>query len=452
MISLGDFSGVDVPEYEAILNCMQCGMCLPHCPTYSLTKIERSSPRGRVALIRAVADGRLDLSEGVAKELFFCLDCRACETVCPASVRVGYLIEAGRSQVEQHRPRPIWQRALRRLVFENLFRYTPRLERLAFLLRIYQKMGLRRVVHESGMLNMLPPVFRFMEELTPDGIKRPLRRTVAEEIPPHDEEHARVGFFLGCMMSILFPDASRATVNLLAGSGCRVITPKSQLCCGAPLASEGYKSGVLDLARFNIDLFEKQNVDYIVTDCAACGCVLKEYEELFQDDPNYCERARVFSNKVRDISQFLAEWPHYREPRDGHALRCLCGSHTKRAGDEKPLRIAYDEPCHLQHAQRITKQPNQLLRQIPGVTYVSLPESDWCCGSAGLYNISHFETSMQLLDRKMAQIERVSPDVLVTANPGCLLQLGYGVRKRNLPIRVLHLSEILAAAGNDGYW
>ncbi len=442
------FKGVGVPDYETILNCMRCGMCLSHCPTYSIARIERSSPRGRVALIRAVADGQLDLSDGFAGEVFYCLDCRACETACPASVPVGTLIEAARSQVEQREGRGLLRR-LRERLFSYLFNYTPRLERVAFALRLYQKTGIRRVVEESGVLNMLPPTLQFMEEILPDRLQRPLIRTIPEEIPAEGEQHSRVGFFLGCMMSILFSRASRSTVRLLSESGCRVITPKEQRCCGAPLASEGYKHTVSDLARFNIDLFEKYDVDYIVTDCAACGCVLKEYADLLEDDPQYAERARKFSGKVRDISEFLAHWPHYRKPKnDSYTLRRLCGRESAGSAEakKKAVRIAYDQPCHLQHGQGISKEPQNLLKEIPGVEYVNLPESDWCCGSAGLYNITHHAASMQILDRKMRHIKDVSPDVLVTGNPGCLLQLAYGVKKDGLPVRVCHPSELLSAS------
>ncbi len=442
------FAGVEVPDYEQILNCMRCGMCLPHCPTYSIARIERSSPRGRVALIRAVADGRLDLSDGFAGEVYYCLDCRACETACPAGVRVGSLIEAARSQVEERAHRGFWERLVRRYVFGYLFNYTPRLERVALPLRLYQKTGLRRVVQESGGLNMLPPVLRFMEAILPDKLEKPLIRQIPEEIPAEGKEHARVGFFLGCMMSILFSRASRATIRLLAGSGCRVITPKEQRCCGAPLASEGYKQNVADLARFNITLFEHYDLDYVVTDCAACGCVLKEYAELLEDDPEFAERARTFSTKVRDISEFLAHWPYYREPkRKSYSIRRFRSQKSDvNENGEKDIRIAYDQPCHLQHGQGISKEPQDLLRQIPGVDYVDLPESDWCCGGAGLYNITHHAASMQILERKMRHIENISPDVLVTGNPGCLLQLSYGVKKCGLSVCVCHPSELLSAA------
>ena len=424
---LGYFDGVDVPDYEKILNCMRCGMCLPACPTYNLKQVERSSPRGRVALIRAVADGRLELSQGVADEAYLCLDCRACETACPAGVRVGYLIEAARSQVEQHHIRPWWQRLTRWFVFEFLFMRQWRMELFAIPLRVYQKTGLRKLVKRLGLLKILPRDLRFMEEIVPDGIGKPLRLEIADEVPAVGEEKARVGFFLGCMMSILFAKTSRATVDVLTKSGCRVITPKAQRCCGAPLATEGYKDRVKDLARFNVDLFETLDVDYIVSDCAACGCVLKEYEEMLEHEPDYAERARVFSEKVRDITQFLDEWPHFDSSK---------GSFQGR--------VCYDQPCHLQHAQKVSREPHRLIEEVRDLEYVALPESDWCCGSAGTYNITHHETSMEILDRKLDNIEHIRPDVLLTANPGCLLQLDWGVKQRGLDTKVMHVTEMLS--------
>lgn len=432
-MTLGYFDGVDVPDYDKILNCMRCGMCLPHCPTYTLKQVERSSPRGRVALIRAVADGRLELSQGVADEAFLCLDCRACETACPAGVRVGYLIEAARSQSEQHLFRPWWQRVARWFIFELMFLRQWRLELAALPLRVYQKSGLRKLVHSIGLLKLLPKTLRFMEEIIPDGLERPLRLSIADEVPAVGDEKARVGFFLGCMMSILFTKTSRATVDVLTKSGCRVITPKAQRCCGAPLANEGLKDKVKDLARFNIDLFEKLNVDYIVSDCAACGCVLKEYEEMLEDDPQYAERAKVFSRKSRDITEFLADWPHFDSSK---------GTYQGR--------VCYDQPCHLQHAQKISNQPHSVIRNVKNLQFVDLPESDWCCGSAGTYNITQHDVSMQILDRKMANVAKANPEVLLTANPGCMLQLQWGVKQKGLDIQVMHVTELLSRAMQNG--
>ncbi len=424
---LGYFDGVDIPDYDKILNCMRCGMCLPVCPTYNIKRVEKSSPRGRVALIRAVADGKLELSQGVADEAFLCLDCRACETACPAGVRVGYLIEAARSQAEQHLFRPWWERAVRWFVYEFMFLRQWRLELFAWPMRLYQQLGIRKLVHQSGLLKLLPKRLRFMEELVPDGLETPLRLTIADEVPAVGEEKARVGFFLGCMMSILFSKTSRATVDVLTKSGCRVITPKAQRCCGAPLANEGYKDKIKDLARFNIDLFEKLDVDYIVSDCAACGCVLKEYEEILEDDPEYAERAKAFSNKSKDITQFLSEWPHF----------------DSKKGSFKG-RVCYDQPCHLQHAQGVCKEPHNIIREVRDLEYVQLPESDWCCGSAGTYNVTNYEMSMKILDRKMNNLEKINADILLTANPGCLLQLRWGTMDRNLDMKVMHVTELLS--------
>lgn len=428
----GYFDGVDVPDYEKVLNCMRCGMCLPHCPTYDLKRIERSSPRGRVALIRAAADGKLELTAGFSDEVYFCLDCRACETACPAGVNVGYLIEAARSQVEQHQFRPWWTRLLRFVVFEWLFLRQWRLELAAWPMRIYQRSGIRDLVQRAGALRWLPKVLRFMEEIVPDNLGKPLRLEIADETPAVGEEKARVGFFLGCMMSILFSKTSRATVDVLTKSGCRVIVPKQQRCCGAPLASEGYKDKVKDLARFNIDLFETLDVDYIVSDCAACGCVLKEFEEMLEDDPAYAELAKAFSAKSRDITEFLSEWPHFDASKGVYKGR-----------------VCYDQPCHLQHAQGVSQQPQKIVQDVEGLEYIPLAESDWCCGSAGIYNVTHHETSMQILDRKLEHVERSGADVLLTANPGCLLQLAWGVKQRGLDMKVMHVTEMLSKSLRD---
>ncbi len=423
----GYFEGVNVPEYDQILNCVRCGMCLPHCPTYTEMKIERASPRGRAALIRAVADGKLDLTRGFADQVYLCLDCRACETACPSGVRIGYLIESARSQVEQHMKRNPLVKAFRNFVFGWLFMRHWRLELVALPLRLYQRSGLQNLLEKIGFLKILPKRLRLMEALTPKGLQKPFRKTIPDEIPPLEEEHARVGYFLGCMMSILFNKTTTATVNVLTRSGCRVITPKEIRCCGAPSMSEGYKHKTFEMMKFNIDLFEKLNVDYIVTDCAACAAALKEYEEIFEDDPEYKEKAKRFSEKSREITEFLAEWPHYQ-------------ARSEALPNQK---VIYDEPCHLCHAQQVWDSPKKLIKETPGVEFVPLPESDWCCGSAGIYNITHYEMAMKVLDRKMEQVANTGANMLLTANPGCMLQLNFGVLERGLNMEVKHVIELL---------
>ncbi len=357
-LKAGYFEGVNIPDYEKILNCIRCGMCLPHCPTYREQRVERSSPRGRAALIRAVADGKLELTPNFNDEMYLCLDCRACETACPSGVRIGYLIESARSQIQQNAKQNFIARLLNSILFNWLFLRHWRLEWATLPLRLYQGTGLQTLLHKTRFINLLPKRLKFMEALAPRELKKPFRKTIPDTLHAQGEEKTRVGYFLGCMMSLLFNNTTNATVNILRRSHCTVITPKDVRCCAAPLLSTGFKHKAFDLMRFNIDLFDALDVDTIVTDCAACSAALKEYEEFFEDDPEYREKAKRFSGKVREITEFLSEWPHYTPPKaDGQ---------TKR-------KTIYDEPCHLQHAQQVSKQPKQVIRSIPSVELVDLP-------------------------------------------------------------------------------
>ncbi|MBI1387374.1 MAG: 4Fe-4S dicluster domain-containing protein [bacterium] len=435
-VKMGFFEGPSVPDYDKILNCVRCGMCLPHCPTYSEMKVERASPRGRAALIRAVADGRLEINEGFSDQVFLCLDCRACETACPSGVRIGYLIESARSQVEQHKPQNPIARLMRSFIFNWLFMRHSRLELFSLPLRLYQQSGLQGMLYNTGLIRLLPKRLQFMESLTPKGLKTPFRKTLPDEVPAMGDEQARVGYFLGCMMSIMFNKTTNSTVNVLTRSGCRVVTPKNIRCCGAPLLSEGFKHKAVELMKDNIDTFEKLNVDYIVTDCAACGAAIKEYEEIFEHDDEYRDKAKRFSEKCREITEFLAEWPHYKAPLPVH----------------DNLKVVYDEPCHLCHAQQVWKQPKKLIQETPGVEFITLPESEWCCGSAGVYNITHYQMAMKILDRKMDHVAETGAEVILTANPGCLLQLNYGVMQRKLPMQVKHVVELIDHEGSEEAW
>lgn len=436
----GYFAGESIPTDAAMQRCIQCGMCLPHCPTYVDMNVERASPRGRAALIRMAGQGKIEINQSFADQMYLCLDCRACETACPAGVKIGYLVESARAQIEQHKPMNPLLGLFRRFVFGWLFMRHWRLELVALPLRWYQQYGLQKAVHSLGIMNYMPKILRFMEELPPRDLKVPFRHTIPDVIPADGEEHARVGYFLGCMMSILFNKTTNATVNVLQRSGCTIITPKEIRCCGAPLMSDGFKPKAKELMRFNIDLFEKLNVDYIITDCAACGAALKEYAEIFEDDPEYHEKAKHFSAKTREITEFLGDWEHFK---GGEIPKpeCRCGGE----GDcgTKPKTVTYDAPCHLCHAQQVWDQPVKLIKQIPGIEYKPLKESDWCCGSAGIYNITNHDMSMKILDKKMKRIEECGADIVLTANPGCMLQLDYGIRKRGLNMEVKHVVEML---------
>jgi glycolate oxidase iron-sulfur subunit len=435
-----NFAGDSIPTDAAMQRCIQCGMCLPHCPTYVDLGVERASPRGRAALIKMAAEGKIEIDQSFSDQMYLCLDCRACETACPAGVQIGYLVESARAQVEQNKPMNPFLSLFRQFVFGWLFMRHWRLELVALPLRIYQQTGLQEFVHESGILKFMPKILRFMEELPPRNLKQPFRKTIPDIIPAKGEEHARVGYFLGCMMSILFNKTTNATVNVLQNSGCTIITPKEIRCCGAPLMSDGFKPKAKELMKFNIDLFEKLDVDYIITDCAACGAALKEYEEVFEDDPEYHEKAKRFSAKAREITEFLGEWEHFKGG-EMPKPECRCGGEDECGSKAKT--VTYDAPCHLCHAQQVWDQPVKLIKQIPDVEYKPLKEADWCCGSAGIYNITNHDMSMKILDKKMKRIEENGADIVLTANPGCMLQLDYGIRKRGLKMEVKHVVEML---------
>lgn len=423
------YAGGDGPDYDNILACIRCGLCLSVCPTYATDGVEVQSPRGRVALIRAWQEGRLELTPNLRSHLYHCLDCRACQTICPTGVRVGENVLGARTIAEEQRRRGAIEGALAGFALRWLLPHPDRLEASLLPLRLYQRLGLQSLVRRSGLL---PEPLAVMEGLLPTLPDRPLRQTLPEVVPGQGERRYRVGFFLGCIMTLVFARASRATVDVLAANGCEVVTPKQQVCCGAPHAEEGEMDAVRALARRNIDIFEGLGVDYVVADCAACGAQTKEYAHLLREDPHYAERARVFSAKVRDVSEFLADIP----------LRRPLGTVARR--------VAYHMPCHLAHAQKVREAPRQLLAQVPGLQLVELNEADWCCGSAGIYNISHTERARAILERKLANLAASGADTLVTGNPGCLLQLMAGVRQKGWQVDVRHPLEMLALAYAGG--
>jgi glycolate oxidase iron-sulfur subunit len=421
-----------VPGYENILNCTRCGLCLSACPTYRESTLETESPRGRVALIKAVADGNLGASKNFEHFMYVCLECRACESVCPTGVKAGQLVVQARTQLEERRDRqPLGRRLFRWALFEQLFPYPVRLERFMLLMRLYQRLRLYKLVRGLHILQPFPTL-DLMERFLPWLPSRPLHRELKYEELPEGNAPAvkgRVGFFLGCIMTLVLAEASRATVDVLKRNGYVVVTPKDQVCCGAPLTEEGEGRITRGLARKNIDVFAKANVDVIVTDCAACGSEMKHYGDLLQDDAAYAERARAFSTKVRDINEFLAEVVPQNPPR---------GVLNKR--------VTYHEPCHLCHAQKVSAQPRRLLQSIPGVQYVEMKEANWCCGSAGIYTFTHPDYSLAMLNRKMNNAEATGAEIIASANPGCLMQLAYGAAQRGHKQQVRHVTQVLAEA------
>ncbi|GIX47575.1 MAG: glycolate oxidase iron-sulfur subunit [Candidatus Tectimicrobiota bacterium] len=416
------------PPREKITACVHCGLCLDKCPTYRLLGTEMDSPRGRIYLIKAVSEGRLAMTPSFVEHMYLCLECRACETACPSGVEFGSLMELARAQIERHVPRPWWQRLLRWLVFDELFPYPWRMEQLCHLLRGYQRLGVQTLVRRLRLLALLPARLRRMEAMLPPVPKRPFTRSVPPWLPARPPRQHRVALFSGCVMNLFFPDVHEATVRVLQANGCEVWVAPQQVCCGALHVHAGEREQAKRLARRNILVFERQEVDAIINNAAGCGAHLKTYGELLADDPDFAERAHHFSAKVQDIAEFLARTP----------LR----------GPLAPLRqrVAYDDPCHLLHAQRIGEQPRRLLRQIPELELVPVTDADFCCGAAGIYNLTHPEVSQRLLEQKIAHLVAAKPDVVATGNVGCILQLQAGMQQAGLAIPVVHPVTLLARA------
>ncbi|MEA2639567.1 MAG: glycolate oxidase iron-sulfur subunit [Chloroflexota bacterium] len=416
--------GPDSPDYDNLLACVKCALCLSVCPTYATDAMEIQSPRGRVQLMRAADEGAFPLTNTVADHMYHCLDCRACQTVCPSHVLVGEQVLLTRALIEQGRP----QHWLKRFVLERVMTSPELLETLMWPARIYQWLGIQRVMRSTGLVKLLPEALQSMERLLPPLPSAPLRLTLPEVTPAVGEQTYRVGFFLGCVMSLVFAKTSEKTVRVLAENGCEVVLPKALRCCGAPHAGEGDFGTLKQLARHNVALFMSYDLDYIVADCAACSAQTKEYGELLADDPVYGERARAFADKVRDITELLVEIP-LREPLA-----------------ELQAKVTYHDACHLCHAQGVSKQPRAVLNAIPGVDLVEMREASWCCGSAGVYNLTHRERSDKILDRKMDNVEATGAEFVAAANPGCLLQLMAGARERGLDVKVVHPVDLLAEA------
>jgi len=427
-LPLPGFDQIERPQQEKISSCIHCGLCLDKCPTYRTLGTEMDSPRGRVYLIKAVDEERLQITPNFVDHMYLCLDCRACETACPSHVEFGDLMERARGQIERHIPRRWQERWLRRLIFAHLFPYPRRLELLFQALKYYQRSGLQVLVRRLGLFKLLPEHLGKMEAMTPQLPSRAFTRSVPEVIPGQAPVSKRVGFFSGCVMNLFQADIHHASSRVLQANGCDIWTCKRQVCCGALHMHAGERDLARDLARRNIDAFDQQNVDAIINNAAGCGAQLKTYGELLAEDPAYAGRAQQFSAKVQDISEFLALAP----------LRGPLGS--------VPKRVAYDDPCHLVHAQRIRQQPRDLLSQVPGLELIPFTDAEFCCGAAGIYNITHHEMSMRILERKMEHLQAANPDVIATGNPGCMMQLQTGVRLAQLDIPVVHPMTLLDEA------
>jgi glycolate oxidase iron-sulfur subunit len=421
-------------DYSIIQQCIHCGFCLPTCPTYDETLQERNSPRGRIALMRAIADGRMDATKTFADEMYFCLGCLACKTACPSGVDYTQLFETARATAEQSGTLKSTRRdRVRGLLLKGLFTRPRLLRALGRALYLFQATGLQALVRRFKLTEFLPGKLRQLEPQAP-AIQPRFSHQLIRPIERPTDNHVkyRVGVLTGCVQDLIFSDINRDTVDALLANGCEVHTPPLQACCGSLHGHNGEPELARGLARRNLDTFDLGKLDAIITNAAGCGSHLKNYAVLLADDPIYRERAAEWSRKCKDINEFLV----------GIGFRA-----PKVAPAGLPLdKLTYHEACHLCHGQKITAQPRKILKSIPGLKLTELTESTWCCGSAGIYNIVQPEMSQKLITRKLKHIDATKATVVVTSNPGCHLQLfnGAKLQKRNFQVR--HPVSLLAAA------
>ena len=417
-------------DYSVLQQCMHCGMCLPTCPTYDATKLEKHSPRGRIALMRAVADDRLELTRAFGEEMSYCLGCLACETACPAGVDYAHLFEVARADVEKSgvMANPV-RSSVRGALLKVLFT-RPRLLRLVGrMLWLYQASGGQWLFRRLGLTRLLPKTLRELEPMTPVVQPRFSHQLIRPVERPVGGSRYRVGLLTGCVQDLVFADINRDTADVLLANGCEVVTPPVQPCCGSIHGHNGEHAVAQEMARRMIDLFDPAGFDAIITNAAGCGSHLKHYARLLGDDPHYASRAREWDRKLKDINEWLVEIG-FRVP----------------ASQAAPQKVTYHEACHLCHGQKITKQPREILQAIPGVELTELPESNWCCGSAGVYNITQPETAAVLQERKVGKIASTGAAVVATCNPGCHLQLVNGLRRAGSGVNVTQPVSLLAQA------
>lgn len=436
----GQGLGFPGPAEADLYRCVHCGFCLPNCPTYVETGMETASPRGRLALMKAVHESRIQITPRVEEHLELCVQCRACEAVCPSGVPFGRVMQAARDQIAATRPMSRGQRLARFAAFRIVLPHPWLLRSLAALLRVYQATGLQWLVREYRLLSLSPSLDRAERQLPNIGkffssssVRRLSEGAAAPILPLGQGELAgvrspRVALLTGCVMPVVYGRVHEATVRVLARNGCTVVAPKSQACCGALHAHSGDLDMARTLARKNIDAFLEAGVDAIVVNSAGCGAAMKDYGDLLKDDAAYADKAERFSTMVRDISQYLAALPLRPPEAKVDAV------------------VTYQDSCHLAHAQRIKDAPRQVLRSVPGLRLAEMAGSDLCCGAGGVYSLTHNEMSMRLLDHKMEHVAETEAAILATSNPGCMMQLEAGLRRAGRTGRVVHVVELLDEA------
>ena len=417
---------IDKPQQADLDRCVHCGLCLNACPTYRQLGVEMDSPRGRIYQMVQVSQGA-PITESYKEHLDLCLACRACETACPSGVEYGRLIEAARAEIEAHTERSWAARAMRGFIFGKLLRSPGMLTAAGSMLYLYQASGLQKLVRLSGVLKLMGKMGR-IEELAPPAEIPFFFSQIGKTFPAEGERRYRVAFLAGCIANVSFARLNEATVRVLQKQGCEVVIPAGQNCCGALHVHSGIRDQARELARGNIDAIVDGGFDAIISNAAGCGSTLKEYDELLEHDPAYAEKARRFVALMKDVNEFLASI----ELRPGM----------------KPVKatVTYQDSCHLLHGQKIKAAPRKLLAQVPGLEFREMPKADICCGSAGIYNIVEDEMAKQVLEEKMGNVNLTRAEWIVTANPGCMLQLQAGARLYGKNQRVLHVMQVLDEA------
>ncbi len=440
-IKIGGFTIPDPPHDADLLRCVHCGLCLNHCPTYRLTSLETESPRGRIFLIKELAEGKQIVNAPFEEHIGLCLNCRNCETVCPSGVRYSVLLEAARGEIVKQGKLSGREKFIRWAIFKQLFPYPARLNFVAGMTGLYQRTA-QPLVRASGILKLFGKLGE-MEGMLPARKLRQYKPPKPKRVAPEIEgayrrmqspvsslqsPKRRVALFTGCLMRAGFANIHEATVRVLEKNHYEVIVPEGQICCAALHVHAGERDMAREMAKRNIDLFMQEQWDAIVINAAGCGAQLKEYAEIFRDDPEYFHKAEEFAKRVKDVSELLAP------------------KLAPNASLQNKTRVTYQDACHLAHAQKIRVQPRQVIKQIGNVELVEMRASDRCCGSAGIYNVVHPEMSDQLVDEKIANTRDTRAEIVVTGNIGCLLQLEYGARRAGWNGRVMHLVELLDEA------
>ncbi|RNB85597.1 (Fe-S)-binding protein [Brevibacillus panacihumi] len=415
-------------NYDKTNKCVQCGYCLPACPTYLTMGVETHSPRGRINLVKMAGEGKIKDLSVLEEPLDLCLGCRACETVCPTGVEYGAILESARAAITRRKTFTVPQKAMRNLLFKKVFPSRKAMNLIGNAMWVYEKSGVQKLARKSGLMNKLPAHLGEFEKITPPAVAPAQRASLPAFTPAKGERKYTVAMFVGCVMDAMFRRINQLSVQLLAEVGCDVIVVENQTCCGALHAHTGELDESKNLAKRNILAFAQNDVDFIVNNAGGCGAMMVEYDHLLADEPEWAERAEQFVRKTKDISQVLV----------------LCGGIQ---GEKRPAeRVTYQRSCHMTNVQKVTEEPVSLLKNLSHVDLIEMNNANMCCGSAGIYNIVNYDASMEILDHKMKDVKETETTTIVTTNPGCLLQMKLGIERENMGdrVRAVHLIEYLA--------